>query len=152
MKKLLKFALLSLAITVLWSCNDDKEGYDTGLEVIPNNIAGTWQLTEQNGAPLAEGLYFYMEITRKDKECIQYQNFDSFSTRIIESTYNIGTDSDKGPFIRGMYKYDNGDWNHRYLVRKLTRTSMTWIQFDDEQQVQVFKRVAKIPEEILSAE
>ena len=49
MKRFLRFAALLSALALLGACDDDM--YVTPLEVTNNNIAGTWQLAEWNGAP-----------------------------------------------------------------------------------------------------
>lgn len=59
MKRFLRFAALLSALALLGACDDDM--YVTPLEVTNNNIAGTWQLAEWNGAPLAEGSFVYIE-------------------------------------------------------------------------------------------
>jgi len=65
MKRFLRFAALLSALALLGACDDDM--YVTPLEVTNNNIAGTWQLAEWNGAPLAEGSFVYIEFIRKDE-------------------------------------------------------------------------------------
>lgn len=79
MKRFLRFAALLSALALLGACDDDM--YVTPLEVTNNNIAGTWQLAEWNGAPLAEGSFVYIEFIRKDAKYVMYQNLDSFGTR-----------------------------------------------------------------------
>lgn len=96
MKNFLKSTVLSLAVLCLCACDDDKSYEDPGLEVTPHNIAGTWQLAEWNGAPLAEGSFVYIEFTRKDKLFTMYQNLDSFSTRKLTGRYDITTDVELG--------------------------------------------------------
>lgn len=61
--------------------------YVTPLEVTNNNIAGTWQLAEWNGAPLAEGSFVYIEFIRKDAKYVMYQNLDSFGTRKLTGPF-----------------------------------------------------------------
>lgn len=150
MKKLFRFAILSLAVTALWSCNDDIDYVDNGLDVNPNNLSGAWYIAEWNGQPMAEGTFVYIEFTRKDKEYTMYQNLDSFTTRKITGNYNLDSDAEYGPFILGVYDYDNGDWQHRYLIRDLNKESMTWIAMDDHNEIQVFKRIDKIPDNIIN--
>lgn len=149
MKKLLRFAILSLAVTAFCSCSDKIDYSDTGLDVNPNNLAGVWHLASWNGSPMAEGTFVYIEFTRKDKEYTMYQNLDSFTSRLITGNYNLRSDAEFGPYILGQYDYDNGEWAHRYLIRDLTRESMTWIAMDDHNEIQVFKRIDKIPDELV---
>ena len=50
-----------------------------------------------------------------------------------------------------MYDYENGDWNHRYIIRNLFSDRMTWIATDDAQNVSVYVRCEGVPQEILDA-
>lgn len=148
MKRLLKFAVLSLAVATLWGCDDDMTYADPGLEVNPNNIAGTWQLTEWNGSPLAGGSYVYIEFIRKERQFKMYQNLDSFSARCLTGTYNIYTESATGSIIRGIYDHTMGqEWAHRYIVKNLKADSMVWIAKDDPEDISVYVRTP-IPDDI----
>lgn len=89
MKRFLRFAALLSALALLGACDDDM--YVTPLEVTNNNIAGTWQLAEWNGAPLAEGSFVYIEFIRKDAKYVMYQNLDSFGTRKLTAVSSSTT-------------------------------------------------------------
>lgn len=151
MKNFLKSTVLSLAVLCLCACDDDKSYEDPGLEVTPHNIAGTWQLAEWNGAPLAEGSFVYIEFTRKDKLFTMYQNLDSFGTRKLMGRYDITTDVELGAIIMGQYDYGTGDWEHRYIVSDLDADTMTWTAQDDPSDISIYERCASIPDEITGA-
>lgn len=153
MKNLLKISLLLLLAVGLTACDDDKSYDDPGLEVSLYNLSGTWKLDSwNNGEALAEGSYVYIELSYRDgNEFTIYQNLDSFGPRRITGTYNLSTDDSLGSIIRGMYDYENGDWNHRYIIRNLFSDRMTWIATDDAQNVSVYVRCAGVPQEILDA-
>ena len=105
-----------------------------------------------NGEALADGSYVYIELSYRDgNEFTIYQNLDSFGPRRITGVYNLSTDESLGSVIRGMYDYENGDWNHRYIIRNLFSDRMTWIATDDAQNVSVYKRCPGVPQEILDA-
>lgn len=144
MKRFLRFAALLSALALLGACDDDI----TPLEVTNNNIAGTWQLAEWNGAPLAEGSFVYIEFIRKDAKYVMYQNLDSFGTRKLTGRFVIDNDAELGAVIRGSYDYGAGDWAHRYIVTDFTETSMVWTAKDDRSDVQVFVRCDGIPDEV----
>lgn len=146
MKRFLRFAALLSALALLGACDDDM--YVTPLEVTNNNIAGTWQLAEWNGAPLAEGSFVYIEFIRKDAKYVMYQNLDSFGTRKLTGRFVIDNDAELGAVIRGSYDYGAGDWAHRYIVTDFTETSMVWTAKDDRSDVQVFVRCDGIPDEV----
>lgn len=153
MKNLLKISLLLLFAVGMAACDDDKSYEDPGLEVSLYNLSGTWKLDSwNNGEPLADGSYVYLELSYRDgNEFTIYQNLDSFGPRRITGVYNLYTDDSLGSIIRGMYDYENGDWAHRYIVRDLFSDRMTWIATDDAQNVSVYTRCEGIPQEILDA-
>lgn len=117
------------------------------LEVTPNNIAGEWQLVEWNGTSLNEGTYMYLDLVRKDKKFTIYQNFDSMGRlpHVVTGNFNIVVDIDA--VIKGKYDHDEGLWAHDYIVRDLTKDSMTWIAADDPTFVQKFVR-CPVPEKL----
>lgn len=148
MKRIFKLVALTLFVAAFAACDDDKSYPDPGLEVSANNLAGTWQLAEWNGAPLAEGSYVYLELIRKDRLFKMYQNIDSFSPRLTTGRYALETISSVGTVIRGIY--DNSletEWKHRYIVRDLTAERMVWVATDDSEDIQVYVR-AEIPGDI----
>lgn len=153
MKNLLKISLLMLFAFGLTACDDDKSYDDPGLEVSLYNLSGTWKLDSwNNGEALADGSYVYIELSYRDgNEFTIYQNLDSFGPRRITGVYNLSTDESLGSVIRGMYDYENGDWNHRYIIRDLFSDRMTWIATDDARNVSVYKRCSGVPQEILDA-
>lgn len=147
MKKILRFTLLSLIAAAFCACDDDV-AYEIPMEVTPNNLAGTWQLAQWNGAPLAEGSYVYIEFIRKDQKYVMYQNLDSFMARKLTGRYAITTDEELGAIVYGNYDYGVGDWQHRYVVTGLSETSMVWTAKDDFSDVSLYVRCDGIPESI----
>ena len=146
MKRFLRFAALLSALALLGACDDDM--YVTPLEVTNNNIAGTWQLAEWNGAPLAEGSFVYIEFISKDAKYVMYQNLDSFGARKLTGRFAIETDEELGAIIYGNYDYSVGDWQHRYIVTDFSKTQMIWTAKDDRSDISVYERCDGIPEEI----
>ena len=146
MKRFLRFAALLSALALLGACDDDM--YVTPLEVTNNNIAGTWQLAEWNGASLAEGSFVYIEFIRKDAKYVMYQNLDSFGARKLTGRFAIETDEELGAIIYGNYDYSVGDWQHRYIVTDFSKTQMIWTAKDDRSDISVYERCDGIPEEI----
>ena len=53
--------------------------------------------------------------------------------------------TDGAAIIRGAYDFGQGDWEHRYYVRNLTRERMEWVATDNENVVMVYTR-AELPE------
>lgn len=153
MKRLLKYALLLLCGAIAWACSDDEETVDPGLTVTANNIAGTWRLATWRGEPLAEGSFVYFEFVRKDQTFKLYQNLASFAPVMKSGRFSITTDEQLGAaVIYGDYDHSlNEPWAHRYVVRDLTATSMTWIVTTDGEDISVYERCDAIPEEIVSA-
>lgn len=140
-----KLSILFAAITLV-ACAEKEEPI-VYLDVNAHNISGSWKLVEWNGAALNESTYMYVNFVRNDKTYTIYQNLDSFTDvpHVVTGAFYIETDRELGAIIRGNYDYDSGDWAHRYIVKNLTATEMTWIAKDDETYVQKFVRVDSIP-------
>lgn len=147
MKTIFRFTLLALIVTAFCACDDDKS-YVAPLDVTPNNLAGTWQLAQWNGAPLAEGSYVYIEFIRKDQKYVMYQNLDSFGARKLTGRFAIETDEELGAIIYGNYDYSAGDWQHRYIVTDFSKTQIIWTAKDDRSDISVYERCDGIPEDI----
>ena len=140
--------LITAALTALMvSCTEKPVETVEYLDVNANNISGKWELVEWNGSPLTEGTYVYLNIVRNDRTYTIYQNLDSFTDvpHVVTGSFYIETDLELGAVIRGNYDHDSGDWAHRYIVKDLTETEMTWIAKDDETYVQKFVRVESKP-------
>ena len=151
MKNFLKIAVLALAVATMSACEDDKTYADPGLEVTPHNLSGTWQLAEWQGAPLAEGTFVYIELTRKDQLFSMYQNVDSVLPRELTGRFAITTDEELGAIVMGQYDFGLGDWNHQYIVTELHADSMVWTAKDNPEDVSLYVRCASIPDEVTGA-
>jgi hypothetical protein len=149
-KNILASALAALSFFAV-SCdrNDMTEPQVEYLDVNANNISGKWELVEWNGNALTEGTYVFMEIVRNDRTFKIYQNLDSFSDvpHVVSGSYYIETDPELGAIIRGVYDHDSGDWAHRYIIKDLTASEMTWVAKDDPDYIQKYVRVETIPVE-----
>ena len=150
MKNWFYLTLMMLAVT-LCGCSSEDEVVEPQLDVTPHNISGTWQLESwHNGVQLAEGAYLYIELIRKDRLFKSYDTIGSALPRYRTGVYNIETDPELGAIIRGLYDYDGGDWNHRYIVTSLTASKMIWVAKENPAEVQVFVK-REIPAEVLDA-
>ena len=143
------FVSVLFASLILASCGKEQPEVIEYLDVNANNISGSWQLVDWNGAPLQEGTYVFINLVRNDRTYTMYQNIDSFGDipHVITGRYFIETDPAVGAVIRGDYDHDSGDWAHRYIVKDLTATSMTWVAKDNPEYVQKYERVESIPVE-----
>lgn len=146
--KYIKYLILTLIAVATVSCDkNDLSEKVVYLEVNANNISGQWELTEWNGNALQSGTYVYLDIVRNDRTYTMYQNLDSFMDvpHVVTGSYYLETDPELGAVIRGNYDHDSGDWSHRYIIKDLTATGMTWVAKDDETFVQKFVRIESIP-------
>lgn len=146
--KYIKYLILTLIAVATVSCDkNDLSEKVVYLEVNANNISGQWELTEWNGDALQSGTYVYLDIVRNDRTYTMYQNLDSFMDvpHVVTGSYYLETDPELGAVIRGNYDHDSGDWSHRYIIKDLTATGMTWVAKDDETFVQKFVRIDSIP-------
>lgn len=147
MKILFRIMILSIFLTSFIACDDEEEAKERTLEVTPANLNGTWQLTEWNGQPLAEGTYCYITFVRKDKTFKMYQKFDSMYARYLTGTFDIEKDDYLGYIITGKYDYSlGGRWNNSYIVTELSSSgSMVWIVKDDADDVSKYIRCDDVP-------
>lgn len=146
--KYIKYLILTLIAVAAVSCDkNDLSEKVVYLEVNANNISGQWELTEWNGNALQSGTYVYLDIVRNDRTYTMYQNLDSFMDvpHVVTGSYYLETDPELGAVIRGNYDHDSGDWSHKYIIKDLTATGMTWVAKDDETFVQKFVRIDSIP-------
>lgn len=146
MNTITKIAVILLSAFAFCSCVEKEEPI-VYLDVNAHTISGSWQLVEWSGVSLNETTYMYVDFVRNDRTYTIYQNLDSFTDvpHVVTGSFYIETDLELGAVIRGNYDHDSGDWAHRYIVKDLTETEMTWIAKDDETYVQKFVRVESIP-------
>lgn len=135
------------AAFIFAACVKDEPVVIEYLDVNANNISGSWELVEWNGAPLQQGTYVFLDIVRKDNTYTIYQNVDSFSDmpHTVTGKFFLETDPALGAVIRGNYDHDSGDWAHRYIVLELTKDSMKWVAKDNPEYIQVYKRIESVP-------
>ena len=145
MKKIVKFAMVIVAMVAAFGCTEPDNNGTLFLDVTPNNIKGVWRLESyDNGVKLAEGSYYYIVFDRSERTFVTYDNLASMEMVKTSGRYDIMTDG--AAVIRGMYDFGRGDWEHSYYVRNLTTDSMLWVATDDETITQVYVR-AELPEE-----
>ena len=146
MNTITKIAVILLSAFAFCSCVEKEEPI-VYLDVNAHTISGSWQLVEWSGVSLNETTYMYVDFVRNDRTYTKYQNLYSFTDvpHVVTGSFYIETDLELGAVIRGNYDHDSGDWAHRYIVKDLTETEMTWIAKDDETYVQKFVRVESIP-------
>jgi len=144
MKRFLEFAMVFVAALVLSSCEKEGGVSNEYLDVTPNNISGVWRVESfDNGVELNENTYRYIEFKRKDKSFVSYDNLGSMEVQKRSGRFDITTDG--AAVIRGQYNFGQGDWEHSYYVRDLTRERMVWVAIDDESLVTVYVR-AELPD------
>ena len=73
------FVSVLFASLILASCGKEQPEVIEYLDVNANNISGSWQLVDWNGAPLQEGTYVFINLVRNDRTYTMYQNIDSFT-------------------------------------------------------------------------
>lgn len=139
MKKIVKFVLVILLLATIGACTKEQKSGNEYLEVTPNSLSGVWRLVSyDNGTSLGEGSYFYVEFYRSNHTFVSYDNLSTMEANVRTGEYQITVD--EAAIIRGMYDYEQGDWEHRYYVRDLTATTMRWVATDDETNVRLYVR------------
>ncbi len=165
MKKIVKMAAALLpALTImlgLTACNKDKTDTVESLDVTYANLNGTWRLSSWEGGVMgatksAENVtptgdtYCYITFDRREHTFVMYQNFDSMYARRITGSFSLTTDDYLGEVVSGKYDWDNGEWNHDYIITNLLSDSMVWTATDDPLDVCLYVRVDEVPEEIVA--
>lgn len=136
--------MVFVAALVLFSCEKEGGVSNEYLDVTPNNISGVWRVESfDNGVELNENTYRYIEFKRKDKSFVSYDNLGSMEVQKRSGRFDITTDG--AAVIRGQYNFGQGDWEHSYYVRDLTKERMVWVAIDDESLVTVYVR-AELPD------
>lgn len=144
------YLLLVTIVTMMAACEKEETPIPT-LEVNYINLDGTWQLVEWRGEPLAEGIWLYIALDRKDHTFAIYDNISTMYPRLTTGTFELENDWRVGDIISGTYDFGNGAWNHDYLVTGLYRESMLWTARDDDADRQKLVRVTEVPADVIEA-
>ncbi len=142
--------VLATAWAVSFAVSCDKSGTETEeyLSLTYYNVAGTWELVEWNGEPLAEGTYAYIELTRQHEftSCSNIRTTSSVA-EVLTGEFDIDNEDNT---VGGYYDYmDYMQWSHRYVVSELTSDRMVWTASDDPGEVRVYLRTDAIPEGLI---
>ena len=142
--------VLAMAWAVSFAVSCDKSGTETEeyLSLTYYNVAGTWELVEWNGEPLAEGTYAYIELTRQHEftSCSNIRTTSSVA-EVLTGEFDIDNEDNT---VGGYYDYmDYMQWSHRYVVSELTSDRMVWTASDDPGEVRVYLRTDAIPEGLI---
>lgn len=137
-------ALAAMAMLCVASCTKmSVEETEVYLEVNASNLHGNWELVSINDEPAAAN--FYINFDRSGNKFAIWETFTSIpsSYNYSEGTFAFYTD-ERGMMIRGIDSIKE-EWSDMYLIKKLTKTSMTWVGVNDPNFVQTFNRIDKIP-------
>ena len=152
MKNFFKVTAMLFAVLCFGACsNDNDEFAPEFLEVTPYNISGYWKLTEYNGMAIPDGVYGYVEYTRKkERTFVIYDNFNSMYPDRKTGVYTIEKDKYGKAILDGKYDYSMGEggWNNRYYVTELQANSMKLTADSENADVCVYVRCNEIPAEI----
>jgi len=153
MKNIFKTILIFAIVIAATACSNDDEPkiVELPLEATYANVAGTWQLTSWNGKPLAEGLYCYLELNRKEQTFVVYDNMNSMYAHKLTGIFTIAKDpkDEKLDIISGLYDYDGGSWSNQYQLLVYAQR-MEWTVQTDLTDVSVYERCPVIPEAVVS--
>lgn len=150
MKRLMKLWFAATLLLGIHSCTPSTvtPQEEPEIEVTINNISGSWMLNKWNDALLQSTNYVYIDFDRAKQTYVLYQNIDSSDTRIITGRFNLYLDgSIKKYVLRGEYDHGVGSWNHRYIIDRLTASTMRLAALDDPEEVCDYVRT-DIPSDI----
>lgn len=146
MKKYL-YLICAIALCAA-SCNKAavSPAQDPELTVNFTNTAGYWVLESWQGHDMSEtSITLYL----KNKEFTLWQSIGSMYPVEYTGTYNLVEVEGKPMMLRGMYDYSYEFWAHNYYVTSLTATHMVLEADDDPENIQIFKKSASKPENVL---
>ena len=138
-------ALAAVAMLFAASCTKmDVEEKEVCLEVNASNLHGNWELVSINGEAAAAD--FYINFDRSGNKFAIWETFTSIpsSYNYSEGTFEFYADPELGMKIRGIDSVKE-EWSDMYVIKNLTKTSMTWVGVNDPNFVQTFNRIDKIP-------
>ena len=143
MRKFLKIALMVSFMALAFACAKDEPAVPA-MEVTPNNISGTWKLQEINGTPVADGLFMYLELIRRDKKFAFHENISGSQTVVNHRTGRF--DIFEGDVITFLYDGSMSEYGKKYQITELTENKMVWVREDDKDEISVYVRCESIPE------
>lgn len=151
MKTIFKITMFFALLLIATACsnNDEPVMGNLPLEATYTNVAGTWELTNWNGEPLAEGLYCYLELDRRSQSFVIYDNMNSMYANKLTGTFTLAKDKkdETVDLISGKYDYDGGSWSNVYQI-VLFEGRMEWTVQGDATDVSIYERCNEIPEDI----
>ncbi len=139
MKIAYKIILVSFLFVGLLGCDKDEAPVDLTVEVNYNNMSGTWKLHSWKGKVLAEQQYCYLVLEDVEHRFELYDNFNSMYVHKETGDYEISGDEKDGFMLTGSYDFRDEVWKN-YVIRELTKTTMTLQVEDKPEDVSVYVR------------
>lgn len=139
-------ALAGLALLFSTSCTKPDLHVVEYLEVNASNLHGNWKLQSVNGELEKEPAFFYINFDRSGNKYQIWENHASIPSTYnhSEGTFAFYTEPEVGTYIRGVDSIKE-EWSDTYVIKDLTKDSMTWVGMNDPVFVQTFTRVDKVP-------
>ena len=140
-------ALAGLALLFSTSCTKpDLEIPVVYLDVNASNLHGNWKLQSVNGELQKESSFFYINFDRSGNKFQIWENHTAIPSTYShsEGTFALYTEPETGTYIRGIDNVKE-EWSDTYVIKDLTKDTMTWVGMNDPTFVQVFTRVDKVP-------
>ena len=87
-----------------------------------------------------------MNFNRSGNEYTIWETLSSIpsSPNVDKGTFAIYTDQELGAYIRGIDEVKE-EWADRYVIKDLTKTTMTWVGVNNSDFVQKFERIDSVP-------
>lgn len=143
-KSVIMLTIVAAFFTV--SCEKVETPVVEYLEVNASNLHGNWVLKSINDSPVQDGACFYINFNRSGNEYTIWETMTSIPStpNVDKGTFAIYTDPELGAYIRGIDEIGQ-EWSDRYVIKDLTKTTMTWVGVNDSGTVQKFERVDEVP-------
>lgn len=144
MKNIFKTLSVIFVTLSLIACTKEPHKSDNELPVTSDNISGTWELSEISGEPLADGLFMYLELVRRDKVFSFYENISGSHNVTVHKSGHFDFFGER--VISFLYDNSISSYGKRYEIISLTEDKMVWVREDNRDEVSVYVRCESIPE------
>ena len=119
------------------------------IAVTYDTIAGCWQLTHLEGAPLSDETELYIAFDNTEHTFVMWDNLNSMYLRETTGRYSITAEEDGTYTLSGSYDNGVGKWSNDYRI-ELTNEGlgMKWHTLSESHEVMDFVFIGDLPDNI----
>lgn len=137
---ILFFSIVAFGFT---ACDDDEvEPKIENLPINYANVSGEWQLISWRGEQMPDGVYFNINLDRRDHLFTIRQNINSMYEQELTGSYSLDLQDDEETYVlSGYYSYGKGKWLHDYIVSSISVDGrLSLVAEDDDTEVAILQK------------